>query len=534
MNKGNPKTTNTSKKPVDSKVKGWRHLVIAKKTDLVLGVILILTILLYAMLMLTDRVPIPGLVALGITWLVYALIGGRLTFATPMDLPILGLLGLLPLSLSISIDWSLSLPKVYGLILGIVLFYLAVNTVRNYSRLQLAIWALILLGMGTAFLGLLTADWTRGRFTLVATIQQKLMGLLHLSSTIAETGEANVNTIGGALTFFVPCLGSLLWDGGAYDRKYLHTKQNRRLLRAAYYGLVGAAFLFILAVLILTESRSAYLGCITGLFALLVFKDRRFLWLILLLGVVSIIALTFLGQGNPFAFLTSLTSRGEITLQQRFHLWQETIGVIQDFPLTGGGIFTSGRLLQELYTFNLFPGALEYYSHAHNIFLSVAFDLGIPGLVLYSALLGSFGAMTFRNLKVGRSIIKVLIVGLACGMLAHLAFGLMDANNLGTKLGAVLWLFLGLNAAVYVHRHRFSVRRSMGNPQRTDEITQKPTRQLVKSRLLDLAIGSGLWVLISLAAVSFINFYPLVSITAAILGGGLLGVFLMKRFRRKK
>ena len=498
--------------------------------DLIQGATFILFVALYAGLMLTDRVPTLGLVAVAALWLVYLLLSGRLSFATPMDLPILALLGLLPLSLAISIDWELSLPKIYGLVLGIGMFYLIVNNLRNYDRLHLAVLALILLGIGTAVLGLITINATSDLLSFLPPLQNLLRRIQPGSFSAGERG-VNANTIGGALTFFVPLLGSLLWNPGAFFRSALRTKSNQRLLMTAYKGLVIGAFLFVLGVLILTRSRGAYLGCAAGLLALLIFKDRRFLWLIPILLANAIFVLYYFGDGDPLAFLNSLDTSRETTLQDRFALWSSTVGIIQDFPITGAGIFTFSKVLGEVYTTQIFPTQSMQYFHAHNLYLSIAYDLGIPGLVLYAALLSSFGVMAYRTVNRGRSIIKVLVVGLASGMVAHHAFGLVDANALGTKLGAILWIFLGLMAALYVHKGYRGWRTASQPGEQPGLAILNLDWEPIKRRALGLIYSLALWVMISLAAVTFTTLNPILSIGIAIAGGSILGIFLTRSYK---
>ncbi|MBW6466711.1 MAG: O-antigen ligase family protein [Brevefilum sp.] len=497
--------------------------------DLIQGATFILIVALYAGLMLTDRVPTLGLVAVAALWLVYLLLSGRLNFSTPLDLPILVMLGLLPLSLAVSIDRELSLPKIYGLVLGIVMFCLIVNNLRNYDRLHLAVLALIILAIGTAALGLISINATSEVLSFLPPLQNLLRRIQPGSFAVGNRG-VNANTIGGALTFFVPLLGSLLWNPGAFNRSALRTKSNRDLLFVAYKVLVFGAFLFVLGVLILTRSRSAYLGCAVGFMALLIFKDRRFIWLIPILLANAIFVIYYFGDGDPLAFLYSLDTSRETTLQDRFALWSSAVGIIQDFPITGAGIFTFSKVLGEVYTAQIFEIQPMQYFHAHNLYLAIAFDLGIPGLVLYTALLSSFGVMAYRTINRGRSIIRVVVVGLVSGMVAHHAFGLIDANTLGTKLGIILWIFLGLMAALYTHkRYRGWRTDSQAGDQPGLAILNLDWKPF-KRRLRDLLFGLVLWVIISLAAVTFITLNPILSIVLAIAGGILLGILLAGHF----
>jgi putative inorganic carbon (hco3(-)) transporter len=498
--------------------------------DLVQGATFILIVALYAGLMLTDHIPALGLVAVAALWLVYLLLSGRLSFATSLDLPILVLLGLLPLSLAISIDWELSLPKIYGLVLGIVMFYLIVNNLRNYDRLHLAILALILLAIVIATLGLILSNGLSERLAFLPPIQNLLRWFQAASFATGGRG-VNPNTIGGTLTFFVPLLGSLAWDRDAFYRSALRNRSHLHHHRSTYKGLVIGAFSFALAALILTRSRGAYLGCAAGLLALLIFKDRRFLWLIPILLANAIFVLYYFGDGDLLAFLYSLDTSRETTLQDRLALWSSTVGIIQDFPITGAGIFTFSKVLGEVYTAQIFEIQSMQYFHAHNLYLSIAYDLGIPGLVMYSALLSSFGVMAYRTVNRGRSIIKVLVVGLASGMVAHHAFGLVDANTLGTKLGIILWIFLGLMAALYTHKRYRGWRTDTQAMDQPGLAILNLDWEPIKRRGLDLVYGLVLWVMISLAAVTFITFNPILSIGLAIAGGIMLGIFLARSLK---
>jgi len=133
--------------------------------------------------------------------------------------------------------------------------------------------------------------------------------------------------------------------------------------------------------------------------------------------------------------------------------------MIADFPLTGVGLGTYSRVFTDLYALNAFLSATTPSIHAHNTLLSVTVDLGFPGLILYVALLTSFFAVIFHTTRSAHPFIRVLLLGLGAGMLAHQVFGLTDAYLLGTKLGIIMWIYYGLAAALFTHRHHFAFRR---------------------------------------------------------------------------
>jgi len=118
--------------------------------------------------------------------------------------------------------------------------------------------------------------------------------------------------------------------------------------------------------------------------------------------------------------------------------------MVQDFPYTGIGIGTYNNIAHALYPFFI-AAPDEVVAHAHNNFLQVAVDLGIPGLIAFSALLTIFVVVArraYRALPEARA----LIAGVCAGMLAHQVFGLTDAFMLGTKPGVLMWIFFALVA----------------------------------------------------------------------------------------
>jgi len=137
------------------------------------------------------------------------------------------------------------------------------------------------------------------------------------------------------------------------------------------------------------------------------------------------------------------------TAAGRFEAWQRALYMIQDFPYTGIGLNMFPYVGDALYPYFLL-GPNAKVPHAHNNFLQVAVDLGIPGLVAYLALLATFCFCTWRVYWGSQSrSTRLLTAGLFSGMLAHQVYGLTDAITLGAKPGFMLWIILGLMAALY-------------------------------------------------------------------------------------
>lgn len=425
-----------------------------------LALIFLLITVLYAYLMLKDTLPILGLLLLPASWLLFATFSGRLSDRSPLNLPIILMLALLPLSYYISVDKTLTYPKLYSLILSIALFFVILNAIRSKKHILLALLGLLALVIGVLLIGLVGVDWSTNAIPGLSAITSRIPCLCELLPGLVSGPVVNVNTIGGALTFFSPLLLSLILDEGAFGIAFIHGYERRQRLNTVYkIGLV-ILLLTTLFILYLTQSRGAWLGSAFGLFIVFVAKHRRFLWLIPLLLLMIILAFFTIAEGKIETFLTLIdTDPDNATLAGRLYAWQTTLYMITDFPLTGAGLGTYSRVFTDLYALNAFLSATTPSLHAHNTLLAVTVDLGFPGLILYVALLTSFFVVIFHTARKAHPFIKVLLIGLGAGMLAHQVFGLTDAYLLGTKLGIIMWIFYGLAAALFTHRHHFAFRR---------------------------------------------------------------------------
>jgi putative inorganic carbon (HCO3(-)) transporter len=88
-------------------------------------------------------------------------------------------------------------------------------------------------------------------------------------------------------------------------------------------------------------------------------------------------------------------------------------------------------------------------AHAHNQFIHLAAEMGIPALIAYLAILIGAGWMT---LVVVRSPMPEWIMrGLAWGQVGFAIFGIADAIPLGSKPGIFFWYSLALMTSIYLY-----------------------------------------------------------------------------------
>lgn len=505
--------------------------------DIVIGIEIFLLVAIYVIFIFSDGIPLPGLVVVVLLWVARWWATGRLTTVTPMDIPILAILTMMPVSLYVSVDRSLSQPKFYGLILGVAVFYAIVNATCTIRRVQFASVALVLASAAVAVLGLAGTDWFPDKLFSWPQLYSHLPRLIQ-GIPRSVGGGFSPHGIGGTLTFLIPVLLSLLWSGRS--TMTIQETSDSRLLHiwwAWYRPILALSLLLTTFMLALTQSRGSFISTSVGLLALAAWHDRRVLWTIPTLAL-AVFALFKSGRGAQLTQFVLRPNPG--TVQLRVEMWRKAMCMIRDFPHTGVGMGTFDTAVNIMYP--SLPPNWPYHPvpHAHNELLQVAVDLGILGLVGYVALLTTFALTAWRAYHaLNDRWLRALIVGLVCGMLAHQVFGLTDAFLLGTKPGVVMWMFMGLIAALYVHRDSIAGQLSVnegaeageeGNALESVGGSGEVSGGWLSSWLGTFLLAFGCWALFSLLAIAFIGGQPYLGLAIALAGGVILGFVCMERF----
>jgi putative inorganic carbon (HCO3(-)) transporter len=174
------------------------------------------------------------------------------------------------------------------------------------------------------------------------------------------------------------------------------------------------------------------------------------------MGVLVLAFFTYRLGYKPM--LETLTTTGSVsTLEGRQEIWSRAIFMIQDFAFTGIGMGTFGDVADAMYPFFLAsPGSTP---HAHNLFLQIAVDLGIPGLVAWLAIWMVMIAMAYQVYRHGRESqngwASGLGAGLLCSQLALVSHGMLDAVTWGmVKPAPLVWALWGVTVASWYVYHK--------------------------------------------------------------------------------
>ncbi|MFW5709705.1 MAG: O-antigen ligase family protein, partial [Chloroflexota bacterium] len=210
----------------------------------------------------------------------------------------------------------------------------------------------------------------------------------------------------------------------------------------------GAVFVMLFAIALSQSAGAIFLGVPAALALVLVLVWRRRAWIPLAgMAIILILGLVFALQMPRFARALDFDQG---TNFYRVRVWQSTINVIEDHPITGLG------LDQFLYAFRgtyIMPDAWEEpnLSHPHNILLDQWVRLGIAGVGLLVAMQIVFWRRTFKyyqqiihHRSQQNRLMLVLAVGIMASMFNLLVHGMVDHSIYVTDLAVVFALLLGL------------------------------------------------------------------------------------------
>ncbi|HEX2906758.1 MAG TPA: O-antigen ligase family protein [Phototrophicaceae bacterium] len=371
----------------------------------------------------------------GARWLSYR----RLGSFTPLTFWLLALVGLMALNVyTAPFTWYNR--TVNGLfilgrpLLGMLLIFYFIEYARNYKKTNLLLTATTILGLLLGIIALVATQWNN-KSDQLGVILDLLPVMLNLPGM---KGGFNANEIAGALIYLLPVLAAL----AVY----------RWRLKLPRMG-VSIAFILVFAALFLGQSRLAIIGMLAalGLVAWLVAPAGRWRSLALLVVIlVGIFQVLIMNNVFDLGRRSSMRARDEISYSNRTGMWRSALAIIQDYPLTGVGMnMYRAAPVRQLYPVKNYE--TRVLPHAHNEWLQLGADLGVPGLIGFAGLYLITAYMLLVSYQRGSDDMKALAVGVFAGLIAHGVFGMGDAIPWWDRFSFVFWWLLALAGAAYIH-----------------------------------------------------------------------------------
>ena len=322
------------------------------------------------------------------------------------------------------------LRRFFEVVLGISFFFVVVNAVRTPKELRAILRVIIVAASAAAAIGIVL-------YVLPQPITIRLLSALRVVRypsgpdvlrfiednpelpLRATSTSIDPNVLGGALIFATTIT--------------VAQSLGRRPVLPRPWLILGAALMG--ACLILTFSRGSFVGLAAALGLLGLLRHRRLLWIgLLALGVMVLLPPTRVYIEHFIAGV-----RGEdLATQMRFGEYKDALILISRHPWLGVG----------------FAGTPEVdtYLGVSNVYLLIAEEMGILGVALFVAtlgtLLGSFFAI--RRRLSADSPLEPIVYGTSLAILGGLVGGLFDHYlfNLAFPHATVLlWMTAGLSIA---------------------------------------------------------------------------------------
>jgi O-antigen ligase len=189
----------------------------------------------------------------------------------------------------------------------------------------------------------------------------------------------------------------------------------------------------VAACLVLTQSRAGWIGGGVLLLTFALVVDRR--WLLVLLG----------GAGTTLALapkmiterLSALSANNPAFDKYRVMAWQSALHMIHDHPFFGMG---PGTWEVAYKTYRL-AGETRNLPHAHNYFLHVAAEFGVPVVVTLFAIVGYVCFRGVRDTRLTQYRLPVLAT--VCGVFGYLVLNLFDYTLSEGRNAIAFFLLLG-------------------------------------------------------------------------------------------
>jgi hypothetical protein len=379
--------------------------------------------------------------AMALLWIANALRSGTVRISRsmlPVTLFLAGGYGLLqsfsvgnisdPAGLS-GVHWSISIEPfttqvwaLHFIWLG-VYFALLLTSIDRFSRLKAILFSIIFFGFVYAFYAILQGILS----------PRSIYGIYEAASPYGSFVNRHNFAAFMELVLAIPI--AMLATG--------QIKNDQRLLYIAAIIIMGVA-------LLLSGSRGGLVAVTAEILIILLLasgnRGRRdivikFSFAAALLATMVAGAFFVGGETSISRVADSADSRD--VSSDRFHIWAGAVRVAAEHLPLGSGLGTFGVAYTEFDTAN----GLERVEQAHNDFLQVVTDAGIPGILIGSYFLFLFGSELRRNVRNQDPFKRSVAIGAGAGCIAVLVHSLFDFVLHTTAISVMFLSVLSLLAA---------------------------------------------------------------------------------------
>ncbi len=425
-----------------------------------------------------------GCLVMVVVWLIgVALSGGGIRFRFPLGVPMIVFTGLVFVQLlphflggiSPSVEagvWaSVATVNFFAtktafikLLCYLGLYICLVNTLTSRRQITRVLTAVVLIGFGVAFLGLLQRiSGTTKLFWLVSMAPR---------TTRFMASFINENHFAGYMELVIPIaiafiLRYLLRVGGSGWRALLASEDFHKAMLLAFLAVI------MIVGIAVSESRGGLIGFLGSLVAIAILLlcrrlHRRRTWVIAVLLSVSFLMLLWIGVSGLFKTWGTLGDiPADSSFKRRMEITQDTWRASKDYPVWGSGLGTFETVFPAYGTLHyrqISPGRARLHTapHAENDYVQTLLETGWVGFSACILGLILFFVISIRTyLTRRRRSISMPALGGAASMFAMLVHSACDFNM---RIDANVFLLVTIVAMVVSlsrvksRRHRHSKR----------------------------------------------------------------------------
>ena len=327
---------------------------------------------------------------------------------------------------------------------AVVFFFARMLGGDRASRRRLVTW-LVAFGTFEALYGLVQylTGW------------QRIFGYVKKYNLEEATGTyINRNHFAGFLEMVIPFgVALVLYENAKLARKVMRGRNARikRLLGGRKVSRIGLWLLtatVMVAGLFFSLSRMGIISAVASLAVMAAFagfQRKAGLWVAAGVLACGIILVLWIGAGPALGRFGTVSEEYTSVDDSRWSLWKDTVRLIGGHPLLGSGLGTFPVAFTRVQSTFL----AQFVNHAHNDYLEIASDLGIPAAALF---FGSTGALLVRVARKAASsevsFERAMALGCLGSIMAILLHSLTDFNLYIPANALVFSLILGLAASI--------------------------------------------------------------------------------------
>jgi O-antigen ligase len=333
------------------------------------------------------------------------------------------------------------------LICCVAAFFFARMVAQDRASRRRAVTWLVALGTFEALYGLVQylTGW------------QRIFGYVKKYNLEEATGTyINRNHFAGFLEMMIPFgVALVLYENAKLQRKAVPGRDvNARIKRVlggrklSRIGLWLLAAMVMVAGLFFSLSRMGIISAVASLAVMAAFagfQRKAGLWVAAGIMVCGIILVLWMGAAPMLERFGTISEEYASANESRWSLWKDTARLVGGHPLLGSGLGTFPVAFTRVQS--TFLG--QFVNHAHNDYLELASDLGIP---MAAVLFGSTGALLVRVARKAASsevsFERAMALGCLGSITTILLHSLADFNLYIPANALVFSLILGLAASI--------------------------------------------------------------------------------------